>query len=168
VRIEELNSAFRLSRQEGRRAQDTANHALDGLRQLEGRVAELDDFRVASMWTVRFGFNSSELSDEGRLILDGIVENTPPESTLFEVTGFTSADGDPAYNLRLSEKRAQQVVRYLVEELQIPLHRILIPFGFGSGKPEADNDTMEGRQLNRRVEVRALTNQHLDQTVAAR
>ena len=43
----------------------------------------------------------------------------------------------------------------------IPMRRIVIPFGYGEANPVADNTTREGRQQNRRVEVKILTNKGL-------
>ena len=80
---------------------------------------------------------------------------------MIEVAGFASSDGDPALNERLSQRRADAVVRYLTENHAIPLRRLVTPFGFGEKNPVADNATREGRQQNRRVEVKILVNQGL-------
>ena len=75
-------------------------------------------------------------------------------------TGFmvqeesTDADGDPAANLDLSERRAQSVVAYLVAQ-GIDANR-LRGQGFGETEPVAPNDTAENKQRNRRVELSAL------------
>jgi len=58
----------------------------------------------------------------------------------------------------LSEKRAQSVVRYLQEEGNVPLRRILAPAGLGTSHAAADNKSSEGRKQNRRVEVKVLVN----------
>jgi outer membrane protein OmpA-like peptidoglycan-associated protein len=56
----------------------------------------------------------------------------------------------------LSQQRADAVVRYLQESHDIPLRRIVTPFGYGQMKPVADNATPDGRRQNRRVEVKIL------------
>ena len=66
--------------------------------------------------------------------------------------GFASSDGSESLNDRLSERRADAVMRYLAQH-EIPLRRIVLPFGYGEAMPVADNTTREGRKQNRRVEV---------------
>src|SRR5258706_15403006 len=73
-----------------------------------------------------------------------------------EVSGFADATGSVARNRALSQRRADAVIRYLVENHQIPLRRIVTPYGFGETNPVADNKTREGRTENRRVEVKVL------------
>ncbi|HWS55835.1 MAG TPA: OmpA family protein, partial [Pyrinomonadaceae bacterium] len=64
-------------------------------------------------------------------------------------------------NRRLSEQRAESVVRYLVENHQIPLRRILTPFGYGAMNPLNENKTRDERAENRRAEIRVLVNRGL-------
>lgn len=67
------------------------------------------------------------------------------------IEGHTDSEGDDAYNLTLSRQRALAVLRYLMQK-GID-HRRMSAIGHGETKPLADNDTPEGRQTNRRVEV---------------
>jgi outer membrane protein OmpA-like peptidoglycan-associated protein len=77
------------------------------------------------------------------------------------VTGYAYESKNKNVNRQLSQQRAESVVRYLVENHQIPLRRILTPFGYGATNPVADNTTREGRTENRRAEVRVLVNKGL-------
>jgi outer membrane protein OmpA-like peptidoglycan-associated protein len=79
-----------------------------------------------------------------------------PRSHLrFQVEGHTDSDGGAAYNLGLSQRRAQAVVDDLVAHHGIARAR-LVPKGFGLTKPVASNATAGGKALNRRVELLRL------------
>ena len=75
---------------------------------------------------------------------------------VIEVTGFADSTGSTARNRALSSRRADAVIRYLVENHQIPLRRIVTPYGFGESNPVADNSSRDGRAENRRVEATLL------------
>ncbi len=66
------------------------------------------------------------------------------------VEGHTDNTGSPGYNMELSLRRAQAVVRLLNERYGIPLERMKA-VGYGPSRPVAPNDTAEGRAKNRRV-----------------
>jgi len=68
-----------------------------------------------------------------------------------EVQGHTDSDGKPEYNLDLSQRRAESVVKYLITK-GIAAER-LVAKGYGITKPIADNRTLSGKRLNRRVEL---------------
>ena len=73
------------------------------------------------------------------------------EKTLVEVVGHTDSTGSDAINQPLSERRAASVGAYLQSRGVIPQR--LATVGVGSRYPVADNDSAEGRALNRRVEI---------------
>ena len=66
------------------------------------------------------------------------------------IEGHTDSDGAAAYNQGLSERRAQAVYEYLINEAGIDASRLSWA-GFGESQPIADNDTDAGKQRNRRV-----------------
>jgi OOP family OmpA-OmpF porin len=68
-----------------------------------------------------------------------------------EIHGHTCWIGTEAYNQGLSERRATAVINYLVSQ-GVAKERLTMK-GFGETKPAASNETREGRELNRRVEV---------------
>lgn len=74
------------------------------------------------------------------------------ESTLVDIYGHTDSDGSAQYNQQLSEQRAQSVARYLQGQ-GIRGDRLLVQ-GLGESQPIASNGTPEGKQQNRRVEIR--------------
>ncbi len=68
-----------------------------------------------------------------------------------EIGGHTDSSGSEKANLKISEKRAESVKRYLMDKFNIPGDRMVVK-GYGSQRPIADNKTREGRSKNRRVE----------------
>jgi len=108
--------------------------------------------------------SSAVLSPDAKTRLDDIAKKAlAAKGYVIEVTGFADSTGNTARNRVLSQHRADAVIRYLVETHQIPLRRIVTPFGFGEANPVADNATREGRAENRRVEVKVLVNKGLNQ-----
>ncbi len=85
--------------------------------------------------------------------LNEIVEflKNNPDVTI-SVSGYASETGSDQYNMRLSEKRADNVINYLKEN-GITSSKIE-KFFFGKNDPLADNKTAEGRALNRRVDIK--------------
>jgi OOP family OmpA-OmpF porin len=71
-----------------------------------------------------------------------------------EVQGHTDSDGADAYNLDLSNRRAQAVVGYFAQK-GIEANRLSAK-GYGESKPVADNKTREGKAQNRRVELQPI------------
>ncbi len=105
--------------------------------------------------SVSFGFNSYQLGEHGKDILDG---NLPlfkayPD-IIYEIAGHTDFIGSEAYNQRLSEKRAKSVASHL-RARGIPRAN-LVTIGYGESDPVASNETEAGQALNRRAEDRVL------------
>ncbi len=99
-----------------------------------------------------FEFNSSELLTVSYLELDKLYEILVEKPSLrIEIRGHTDNVGSDAYNKTLSVKRAGSVYDYLILK-GISKSRMKYR-GFGNKVPVADNDTEEGRSLNRRVEI---------------
>jgi outer membrane protein OmpA-like peptidoglycan-associated protein len=98
---------------------------------------------------------SSVLLPESFTELDKLLKflQDAPEVKI-EIAGHTSSEGDDAYNMRLSQERAEAVVFYLTEK-GIDKKRIVAK-GYGETKPVESNDTEDGRKLNRRVEFKII------------
>ena len=102
---------------------------------------------------VNFEFDSSRLTPEARSILNDVAETMMAYPDVkVDVEGHTDSIGPDAYNLALSERRANAVKRYLVQQ-GVPAER-MTPVGYGETIPIDTNDTEEGRANNRRVESR--------------
>jgi len=124
------------------------------LQQLNSILATRDSARglIANMSDVLFRSGSFELLPGARERLakvSGIVLAYP--SLHVAVEGHTDSVGGDEYNQELSERRAQSVRDYFVQQ-GIPSNAIEAR-GFGKSEPIASNDTPEGRQQNRRVEL---------------
>jgi outer membrane protein OmpA-like peptidoglycan-associated protein len=160
--VEEMTEVANVARGGAKAAQETADKAIAGVDRTNQRISALDDYEVRNSVTINFRVNSATLLPEAEATLDQIANQAKTEKGfVIEVSGFASADGPEDFNRRLSERRAQAVIRYLVETHDIPLRRIIIPFGYGEMHPLADNSTREGREQNRRVEVRILVSRGL-------
>jgi len=134
-------------------AEQGATQANNRVTTVESRLDALNNYGVAQTVSVQFALESSEISSEAMAALDGIAGQVQ-QGDFVELQGFTDSTGDPSYNLDLSQSRATAVQRYLVGQ-DVPLFRIEI-IGLGEANPAADNSTREGREQNRRVEVRLL------------
>jgi outer membrane protein OmpA-like peptidoglycan-associated protein len=164
--LEELQAISNAARGGAKAAQETADAAMAGVRQTNERISslvtDLDEYEPKKGVIVNFRVNSARLSPEAQATLDEIATQAKTErGFVIEVMGFASADGKANLNRRLSQQRADAVVRYLAENHMIPLRRIITPFGYGAAQPVADNSTREGREQNRRVEVKILVNRGL-------
>lgn len=102
---------------------------------------------------VLFDFDKSDIRADAASALAKvatIIRAYPAGSATLE--GHTDSKGDNAYNQRLSERRAESVRRWLAEKERIDVAK-LTARGWGKRRPVAGNDTDQGRQKNRRVEV---------------
>src|SRR5204863_4952233 len=112
--------------------------------------------------TINFKVGSAVLSREAKAALDEIAEQAKSgKGHVIQVAGFASADGNETLNRRLSQRRAEAVMSYLIENHDISQRRIITPLGYGEARAVADNTTREGRKENRRVEVSILVSKGL-------
>jgi outer membrane protein OmpA-like peptidoglycan-associated protein len=114
-------------------------------------------YQMLKSETVLFPFNQYKLSAESKAQLDDIAKSATEGHDRYEieVQGFTDKSGNADTNQMLSQQRAQEVVRYLVNEHKIPVRNIA-SIGSGYASPVADDATRDGRKMNRRVEIRVF------------
>lgn len=162
--IDELAAISNAARGGAKAAQATADAAVAGVNATNDRISALDDYVPQDSIAVNFKVNSAVLNPDAKTKLDEIANKAlNAKGYVLEVTGFADSTGGTEHNRILSQNRANAVIRYLVEQHQIPLRRIVTPYGFGESNPIADNSTREGRTENRRVEVKVLVNKGLTQ-----
>lgn len=167
--IDELMAISNAARGGAKAAQETADAAVAGVNETNKRITAMDDYVVQSTATVNFRVASSILSPEAKASLDEVASAASTmKGYVIEITGFASADGSTKANKALSQRRAQAVIDYLVETHNVPLRRIGQSYGFGELQAVADNTTREGREQNRRVEVKLLVSRGLNQNVEVR
>lgn len=105
---------------------------------------------------VFFEIDSWELKPESRSELRKLYRLlTDNPLVAVEIAGFTDSTGTKEHNQILSERRAMSVVDYLVQQ-GIPKERLSFK-GYGASQPVAENITAEGRRLNRRTEVKIIS-----------
>lgn len=162
--LDELAAISNAARGGAKAAQDTADAAVAGVNATNERISALDDYVPQETAAVNFRVGSSVLNTDGKSKLDAIATKAlNAKAYVLEVTGYADATGSTARNRALSQRRADAVITYLVEQHKIPLRRIVTPYGFGELDPVADNKTRTGRAENRRVEVKILVNKGLTQ-----
>ncbi|WP_299781001.1 OmpA family protein [uncultured Formosa sp.] len=109
---------------------------------------------------VTFATNKADLTTKAKENLDAIADvflEFPDTNLLVE--GHTDSTGNDAYNMTLSEKRAQSVVTYL-QNKGVAANRFEVT-AYGETRPRFDNTTEDGRSKNRRVEIGVSANEDM-------
>jgi outer membrane protein OmpA-like peptidoglycan-associated protein len=162
--LDELAAVSNAARGGAKAAQETADAAVAGVNATNDRISALDDYVPQDSMAVNFRIGSAVLNADAKTKLDAIATKAlNAKGYVLEVTGYADSTGATERNRLLSQRRADAVIRYLVENHQIPLRRIVTPYGFGESNPIADNTTRSGRAENRRVEVKVLVSKGLTQ-----
>ncbi len=101
---------------------------------------------------ITFAVDSADINGDFFPVLDSVtLVVNEYDKTLIEIMGHTDSTGSESYNQGLSERRAKSVANYF-QSRDVELLR-LGSYGYGENYPVANNDTKEGRALNRRVEI---------------
>lgn len=113
--------------------------------------------KLISLEGVNFDTNKATIRPDSKPILDNAVTVLNENAAVsVRVEGHTDSRGSDAYNQKLSQKRAEAVVAYLVAA-GIDAERLL-PIGYGESAPVAPNDTAENMFKNRRVDLVVTSN----------
>ncbi len=150
--FKEMNAADQLKQELSIRKKnfmESVNNAI-GAENPEERIFKLDN--------VKYKTGSAELADDSMYELNNLVEALTSFPKLrLELAGHTDNVGNPVNNQALSQRRAESVYNYLVNEGSIDSKR-LKAVGYGDTKPVSSNDNEEGRRQNRRTEARITSN----------
>ncbi len=131
-------------------------------RDLEGAKIERvgEGIKITFDSGLLFDVDSADLRPEAKENLSDLaVILAKYEDTDVLLEGHTDSDGTEDYNMRLSERRARAVQTYLVSQ-SVRAARTTVMW-YGETQPIEDNETTEGKQQNRRVEVAVMANEQL-------
>lgn len=135
----------------GRVTEETVDEEL--LQQLtteQTSTGPVERFRTQS---ILFEFDSDKMVGNYARVLEELAKFLRGGFKELIVEGHTDSIGSDAYNLRLSQRRANAIKRYLVQKYGFVPKKITA-IGYGESRPIADNGNYQGRQLNRRVEFK--------------
>ncbi len=120
-------------------------------------VREGDNIRLVMPSNITFSSNQSNILPSFDESLDAVANvMNKYDKTFLSIEGHTDSTGDAAYNMTLSEKRAESVKRYL--KMQAVNADRLYVTGYGETQPLVSNDSAANRAKNRRVEVQIVPN----------
>jgi len=131
-------------------------------RDLEGaRIERIGEgIKITFDSGILFDINKSDLRTASRTNLEKLaVILNKYEDTKILIEGHTDSTGPNDHNMDLSLRRAQSVANHLSAQQVSPVRLSIM--GYGEDQPIADNETIEGRQLNRRVEIAIFANDKL-------
>jgi len=131
-------------------------------RDLEGaRVERIGEgIKITFNSGLLFDLDKSELREQSKQNLNnlGNILNKYEDTNIL-IEGHTDSTGTEEYNMKLSKERSESVASYM-GQIQVKSTRFTV-VGYGEMQPIATNDTTDGRQLNRRVEVAIMANEKL-------
>ena len=170
-------SAAGLARASAAQAQDSADQAglhaqaaddlatEDAAAMLNRLVSDLDDYKNEFEIDVFFPKGSADLGEAAIRDLANLADIAKSlNGYMIEIAGYSSNTLNTEADRKLSEERAAAVARYFRQK-NIPMRRILVPVGFGSTQPVASNRDPQGRDLNRRVDIKVLVNKRPGQSL---
>lgn len=156
--------------------------------QAEGRIGQVDaktekalnalaNLRLERRFVIdmkegaNFGFNSANLPAQAKRELDGFLSDLKGdpagiEGAVFLVAGHTDSVGSEDYNYELAKRRADTVSRYLITQKKMDPLRV-VTVSYGKTAPMVENNTIQGRAKNRRVEILVYRDAITSSTAAA-
>jgi len=139
---------------EKKKERETKYRKIEGLfTKDEAQVILTENQLVIRLYGLTFASGSTVITpDQFRLLTKVMKALREFPKQKYLVTGHTDSQGNDAYNLSLSENRAIAVRAYLEANMNLPSEQFE-SIGYGESKPIASNDSMEGRRLNRRIEI---------------
>lgn len=119
------------------------------------RIETITETRITGLKVsdVNFAFNQTDIQSQFSGELDELAAFLKKNANAYALlVGYTDSIGPEEYNLGLSNRRADSVAAYLMNNHGIARDQIVVNW-YGEANPVADNSTAEGRAMNRRVEI---------------
>lgn len=133
---------------------------------VNARVSDLGDYNTVEEAALFFQPGDATLSDSDKQALSKLASDAMGlDNYMIEIAGYASSTGTKAENQKLSDARATAVANYLRDSKSVPMRRILAPAGYGASHPAAPNTDAEGRDINRRVDVKVIVNKGLNEAL---
>ena len=156
---EKANQAAGQADQHAQQARQVAEQGVSEANKAQEMVNNFDNYQPEQRATILFDLNKATLSEDDIQRLDQLAQNVSSlKHYVIQIQGYTDKTGSKEYNLQLSEKRANAVIRYLTTNGKVPLVRIY-SMGYGEADPAAPNTSRKGRELNRRVDLTVMVPQ---------
>jgi outer membrane protein OmpA-like peptidoglycan-associated protein len=156
---EKANQAAGQADQHAEQARQVADQGVAEANKAQEMVNNFDNYQADQRATILFGLNKATLTKEDMERLDQLAQTVSSlKHYVIQIQGYTDQTGPKEYNLQLSQKRADAVIRYLTTNGKIPLVRIY-SIGYGESDPAAPNATRKGREQNRRVDLTVMVPQ---------
>ncbi len=156
---EKANQAAGQADQHAQQARQVGEQGVAEANKAQEMVDNFDNYQADQRATILFGLNKATLTDTDMQRLDQLAQNVSAlKHYVIQIQGYTDKTGSKQYNLQLSQKRANAVIRYLTTNGKIPLVRIY-SMGYGESDPAGPNTTRKGRELNRRVDLTVMVPQ---------
>jgi len=128
------------------------------------RVSDLADYKTVEEADLFFPTGQDSLSPDDKAALSKLARDAAAiQNYMIEIAGYASSTGTRDENLRLSDDRAAAVADYLRDSASVPMRRILVPAGYGASHPAVSNQTVEGRDINQRVDVKIIINKGIEE-----
>jgi outer membrane protein OmpA-like peptidoglycan-associated protein len=130
-----------------------------GIEAAVARFGQLDDYYIFDELTIYFANGKVKIDPKYTPQLLALADNAKKvDGYMIEVKGYASSVGSTGLNQKLSEDRANNVTRILLQQAHIPLTRMLAPGAMGESHQVSNDKSAEGQAENRRVVVRVLQN----------
>lgn len=128
--------------------------SLDDIIDMMARGESVRGKTICAVDDINFDFNKSDIREESFSYLDKLASTLIRMNARVEVKGHTDDIGPDDVNMKVSRLRAKAVMDYLIEQGVSP-EKISYSY-YGSTSPLVSNETLEGRRINRRVEIEIL------------